>query len=402
VRFQIKRDDGMDVKDTYFNESWQALEVRLNGDADALDQHIWDVRYIDAMVVRFHDGNIDGDYADGGDNVLYPTTDGNFNVTGLVEVSSGSVVERYSYLAYGGLSVLNADFSPDSDSTSDLVWSTFFKGLASDPLTGDNYARSRTMKASLGQWGSRDSYGYIDGHNLHEFVMSRPLRYADPFGHEVTVSGFKKDDNGIGRTRAVKFEYLTAVMQWKGIQPRFAAQRDRIVTYIDIRWEVKDLYSERSVDGFYRYFIQGYIPPLVALNMSRGSGQGGGYDKRTPDELYDSLVGNRTRSIDSAYTEGTFSATFTYKLICGRLSKAGWRAALGKEEQGTDTEQNHPTGDPNRMRYPQSARWQMPGARTLRRSGGMKQRTFMPPDSIFLGPCPPPCMTTRRSSCGRG
>jgi hypothetical protein len=54
------------TQDTYYNQSWQALEVRHDGDPDPIDQYIWDPRYVDAVVVRFHDGNTDGDYADGG------------------------------------------------------------------------------------------------------------------------------------------------------------------------------------------------------------------------------------------------------------------------------------------------------------------------------------------------
>jgi len=38
-------------------------------------------------MVRWHDGNWDGDYGDGWDNVLYYTYDGNFNVTGLVDTA---------------------------------------------------------------------------------------------------------------------------------------------------------------------------------------------------------------------------------------------------------------------------------------------------------------------------
>ena len=33
--------------------------------------YLWDPRYVDAPVVRFHDANTDGDYLDSGDNVPY-------------------------------------------------------------------------------------------------------------------------------------------------------------------------------------------------------------------------------------------------------------------------------------------------------------------------------------------
>ena len=50
------------------------LEVHEGGDADnPLKQFVWDIRYIDAPVVRFHDGDTDGTI----DDTLYYTTDAN-------------------------------------------------------------------------------------------------------------------------------------------------------------------------------------------------------------------------------------------------------------------------------------------------------------------------------------
>ena len=63
----------------------------------------------DRAMVRWHDGNWDGDYGDGWDNVLYYTYDGNFNVTGLVD-TAGTVRERYAYDAYGAPRVLEAEW----------------------------------------------------------------------------------------------------------------------------------------------------------------------------------------------------------------------------------------------------------------------------------------------------
>jgi len=68
--------------DTYYNTGWQVLEVHEDGDADhPLKQFVWDVRYVDAPVLRFHDGDTDGTM----DDTLHYTTDANMNVTALVE-----------------------------------------------------------------------------------------------------------------------------------------------------------------------------------------------------------------------------------------------------------------------------------------------------------------------------
>jgi len=61
-----------------------------------LEPYVWDIRYIGALVVRFYDGNTDGDLTGGaaeGDSVLYYTTDANFSVTALVDAATGEVVE---------------------------------------------------------------------------------------------------------------------------------------------------------------------------------------------------------------------------------------------------------------------------------------------------------------------
>ena len=52
------------------------------------------------------DKNLDGTF----DETLYATTDGNYNVTALID-GTGSVVERFEYAPYGQLTILNSDFS---------------------------------------------------------------------------------------------------------------------------------------------------------------------------------------------------------------------------------------------------------------------------------------------------
>ena len=91
------------TRDSYYNDAWQVVEVREDGD-DPLKQFVWDQRYVDSPVVRFRDGNTDGDYADAEDDTLYYTTDANFNVTAVID-ASGNVVERYAYDPYGQQSV---------------------------------------------------------------------------------------------------------------------------------------------------------------------------------------------------------------------------------------------------------------------------------------------------------
>ena len=99
---------GADREDYYYDEgdedSLCVLEVRKNG--VAYKQFVWDQRFVHAPVCRMRDKNLDGTF----DETLYATTDGNYNVTALID-GTGSVVERFEYAPYGQLTILNSDFS---------------------------------------------------------------------------------------------------------------------------------------------------------------------------------------------------------------------------------------------------------------------------------------------------
>jgi len=168
--------------DFLYNEQWQIVEVRQNDDADPLDQYVWDVRYIDAPVVRFHDGNTDGDYADAGDNTLYATNDANMNVTALVDGDSGSEVERYVYTPYGQRTILDANWALDSDNISDIGMELGHQGLMHDGESGLVYNRARYLHTSLGVFTGRDPMRYVDGMTAYAYARSAPVSTTDPDG----------------------------------------------------------------------------------------------------------------------------------------------------------------------------------------------------------------------------
>jgi len=173
--------------DYFYNESWQAVEVRLDGVADPLDQFLWDVRYIDAPVVRFHDGNTDGDVDGGsqeGDNTLYYTTDANWNVTALVDAATGEVVERYMYDPYGKATVCEEDWTPREGNASAVANDVLYCGYRWDFETGLYQVRRRYYHAGLGRWGTRDPLGYLDSHNLYDYATGRAVSWLDPYGTE--------------------------------------------------------------------------------------------------------------------------------------------------------------------------------------------------------------------------
>jgi len=87
---KIDRTGASDVTcDYYYNTGWQVLEVRRNADTDPYKQYVWDLRYIDAPVLRWHDANGDGDFLDT-DETLYYTNDANMNVTALLDTGGSN------------------------------------------------------------------------------------------------------------------------------------------------------------------------------------------------------------------------------------------------------------------------------------------------------------------------
>jgi len=158
---------------------------RRGGAPDPLDQYVWDVRYIDAPVVRFHDGNTDGDLDGGsqeGDNTLYYTTDANFNVTALVDAETGDVVERYLYDPYGKVTVYEPDWSDTVDWQDSAKNEVLYCGYRFDAETGLYNVRYRYYHPTLGRWVTKDPIGPAGGDNLYLYVHDSPLTSIDPFG----------------------------------------------------------------------------------------------------------------------------------------------------------------------------------------------------------------------------
>ena len=153
------------------------LEVHEGGDAvNPLKQFVWDLRYVDAPVVRFHDADTDGTI----DDTLYYTTDANMNVTALLD-TGGDAVERYVYNPYGEVTIYDDDWS-DTRSASSYDNAILYCGYYHDWETGLYHVRHRVYHAQMGRWLQRDRIGYVDGMGLYEYVHSAPLALGDPLG----------------------------------------------------------------------------------------------------------------------------------------------------------------------------------------------------------------------------
>ena len=169
----------------FYNQNWQLLEERFvdgQGATIAFNRYVWSPRYIDALIVRFHDGNVDGDYLDAGDNVRYYTADANFNITATIDASLGAVVERYVYTAYGTATVYAATWTTPAAPATD---GPLYCGYFFDAETALYQVRNRYYDSGLSSFISRDSIGYLaNDSNLYRYGANRPTSMVDPLGHQ--------------------------------------------------------------------------------------------------------------------------------------------------------------------------------------------------------------------------
>jgi len=149
---------------------------------------------VDAPIIRYRDGNVNGELDDAGDSSLYYLHDANFNVTGLVDRAETAVAERYMYEPYGRVTVLNGaedadegvnDWSADADNTSDWSNELLYCGYRRDSESALYHVRNRYYHPTLGRWVSRDPLKYTDGVLLYAYCQHAPLLYRDPDGLDV-------------------------------------------------------------------------------------------------------------------------------------------------------------------------------------------------------------------------
>ena len=170
--------------DFYYNQQWQMLEtVTDDGEDVTWDQYVYSPRYIDSPIVRFHDGDLDGDCTLGAsspDSIRYYLNDANYNVTTTITTdASGKSTEHVVYDAYGKATACEADWDvigAPSDS------GPLYCGYFFDAETGLYQVRNRYYDASLSTWISRDPIGYRGGINLYEYVGDNPLTRTDQTG----------------------------------------------------------------------------------------------------------------------------------------------------------------------------------------------------------------------------
>lgn len=115
------------------------------------------------------------------------------NALGSVEAitdSTANPVERYTYDAYGIVTVTDGSFNPIVPNAWGAPHSAIgnpwlFTGRQFDEETGLYYYRARSYDPREGRFLQRDPLEYSDGANLYEYVSDRPTFGLDPSGLNV-------------------------------------------------------------------------------------------------------------------------------------------------------------------------------------------------------------------------
>jgi RHS repeat-associated protein len=178
LKRRIVEDDGTDEKDLYYSDQWQVLEERVDG--DTVTQYVWSAVYVDAMILR--DRDADANTGNGLEERIYVLHDANYNVTALVD-TSGNVLERYYYEAYGSAVYLDDAFALLPDAQSQFAWQRLHQGGRLDTITGNYHFRHRDLSPGLGRWISQDPIGFEAGDaNLYRYVGNGSTNATDPSG----------------------------------------------------------------------------------------------------------------------------------------------------------------------------------------------------------------------------
>ncbi len=150
----------------YYSDQWQVLEERLNALTTADKRFVWGKRYTDDLILR-----------DNGATRHYVLHD-YYNVTAIVN-TSGTVLERYGYDAFGAPKFMNASFG---NASSSYTWETLYGAYRYDSDTGLYQVRFRYLNPKLGRWINRDPIGEVAGTNLYAYVGNNPANEVDKFG----------------------------------------------------------------------------------------------------------------------------------------------------------------------------------------------------------------------------
>ena len=160
------------------------IEIARAGTSRYFDHYVYG---LDGHIplVRYRDTDANGSM----DETQHYTWDANGNITSMLGLN-GSVVERYTYEAYGRPSFWSGSWASrpgPAQGNRILFGAAYFQ----DRNTDLYFANARYYHSTLGRFISRDPLAdaYQDGPNLYQYVRSMPTRGIDPSGRGFILPG---------------------------------------------------------------------------------------------------------------------------------------------------------------------------------------------------------------------
>jgi RHS repeat-associated protein len=173
---RITKESASVVTHTYWSDRWRPLEERVDSATTASRSYLWGERpgHRDELVLRDRDTDGNGTL----DERLYATMD-YFNGSAILN-TSGAVLERYAYSAFGVRRIMAADFSPRTSSS--YAWDFGFQGQFRDVETGWYNYGYRFYVPLMGRWINRDPIGETGGWNVYLFAANSGVNDLDYLG----------------------------------------------------------------------------------------------------------------------------------------------------------------------------------------------------------------------------
>jgi RHS repeat-associated protein len=189
---RVTEGNGTTTTAVYFSNQWQAIEQRVGGTVTL--QNVWGEGFVNQLVER-DDNSTSGSLGITGSGLgerLYAQQDLNWSETSLVD-TSGNVVQRMDYSAYGVVTFLTPSWSPTTDGYAQNV---LFQGGRLETATGNYDFQRRDYDPVTGSWKEVDPKVYVNGADRYQMEVSSPCARYDPTGLSAgATSPFLPDPN---------------------------------------------------------------------------------------------------------------------------------------------------------------------------------------------------------------
>jgi RHS repeat-associated protein len=159
------------TRDIYYDRQWRSVEERESNTVKV--QHTWSP--LDRWTLIRRKRNASGSTLN---ETLFCLRD-YLDPVALAN-TSGVVVERYNYDAFGTVRIMNAAFGVLGNSA--YEWEFLYHGEFRDKESEFAYYGYRYLDTQLGRWLSRDPIGERGGKNLYAFVENQTIDKLDMYG----------------------------------------------------------------------------------------------------------------------------------------------------------------------------------------------------------------------------